>query len=140
MKTKSKRFLNLVTLCLALLGTTLLMGRPVKAEEMTPYTSTVSDNSEREGSDEKYWWNKGYDHGYEEGKKSENRKELDRRTFNNFPEGIPDDEKVEYMDGYDGGHETGWREEHLLETLLEDVLGFLRNIFSFWFSGEEASQ
>ncbi|HES7080386.1 TPA: hypothetical protein VO529_000615 [Streptococcus pyogenes] len=33
MKTKSKRFLNLVTLCLALLGTTLLMGRPVKAEE-----------------------------------------------------------------------------------------------------------
>lgn len=33
MKTKkSKRFLNLATLCLALLGTTLLMGRPVKAE------------------------------------------------------------------------------------------------------------
>ncbi|HER2672243.1 TPA: hypothetical protein VJY79_001716 [Streptococcus pyogenes] len=32
MKTKSKRFLNLATLCLALLGTTLLMGEPVKAE------------------------------------------------------------------------------------------------------------
>ncbi len=32
MKTKSKRFLNLATLCLALLGTTLLMARPVKAE------------------------------------------------------------------------------------------------------------
>ncbi|HER1920635.1 TPA: hypothetical protein VKO32_000608 [Streptococcus pyogenes NGAS346] len=32
MKTKSKRFLNLATLCLALLGTTLLMTRPVKAE------------------------------------------------------------------------------------------------------------
>ncbi|MGS7227693.1 hypothetical protein ACEN46_00975 [Streptococcus pyogenes] len=32
MKTKSKRFLNLATLCLALLGTTLLMGRPVNAD------------------------------------------------------------------------------------------------------------
>ncbi|SUO45749.1 hypothetical membrane associated protein [Streptococcus pyogenes] len=30
MKTKSKRFLNLATLCLALLGTALLMGRPRK--------------------------------------------------------------------------------------------------------------
>ncbi|HES6778377.1 TPA: hypothetical protein VO310_000451 [Streptococcus pyogenes] len=33
MKTKSKRFLNLATLCLALLGTTLLMTQPVKAGE-----------------------------------------------------------------------------------------------------------
>ncbi|HGH9922698.1 TPA: hypothetical protein ACJPGS_001000 [Streptococcus pyogenes] len=32
MKTKSKRFLNLATLYLALLGTTLLMGRPVNAD------------------------------------------------------------------------------------------------------------
>ncbi|HFN2786403.1 TPA: hypothetical protein ACHDB9_000240 [Streptococcus pyogenes] len=39
MKTKSKRFLNLATLCLALLGTTLLMARPVKAE-VIPVTET----------------------------------------------------------------------------------------------------
>ncbi|HEP1546765.1 TPA: hypothetical protein VMJ50_000647 [Streptococcus pyogenes] len=32
MKTKSKRFLKLATLCLALLSTTLLMTQPVKAE------------------------------------------------------------------------------------------------------------
>ncbi|VHD33555.1 Uncharacterised protein [Streptococcus pyogenes] len=32
MKTKSKRFLNLATLCLALLSTTLLTTQPVKAE------------------------------------------------------------------------------------------------------------
>ncbi|HHJ9870070.1 TPA: hypothetical protein ACQMG9_001542 [Streptococcus pyogenes] len=32
MKTKSKRFLNLATLCLALLGTTLLTTQPVKAD------------------------------------------------------------------------------------------------------------
>ncbi|HGK7849835.1 TPA: hypothetical protein ACJ68A_000173, partial [Streptococcus pyogenes] len=32
MKTRSKRFLNLATLSLALLGTTLLMAQPVKAE------------------------------------------------------------------------------------------------------------
>ncbi|HGI1275852.1 TPA: hypothetical protein ACJP78_001024 [Streptococcus pyogenes] len=40
MKTKSKRFLNLATLCLALLGTTLLMGRPVKAEVVSRDNST----------------------------------------------------------------------------------------------------
>ncbi|HEP6531799.1 TPA: hypothetical protein VC886_001539 [Streptococcus pyogenes] len=37
MKTKkSKRFLNLATLCLALLGTTLLMAQPANAEEVSP--------------------------------------------------------------------------------------------------------
>ncbi|HEQ9157568.1 TPA: hypothetical protein VIE79_000661 [Streptococcus pyogenes] len=55
MKTKkSKRFLNLATLCLALLGTTLLMGRPVKAEgsvvsdNSSGSTSSLVDDSERE--------------------------------------------------------------------------------------------
>ncbi|HHJ7820772.1 TPA: hypothetical protein ACQNDY_001617 [Streptococcus pyogenes] len=55
MKTKSKRFLNLATLCLALLGTTLLMGRPVNADmdgygsdskvqrEQSPYDKGVRD-------------------------------------------------------------------------------------------------
>ncbi|HER4531690.1 TPA: hypothetical protein VKN04_000084 [Streptococcus pyogenes NGAS751] len=32
MKTRSKRFVNLATLCLALLGTTLLTTQPVKAD------------------------------------------------------------------------------------------------------------
>ncbi|HEP2964787.1 TPA: hypothetical protein VCJ38_000813 [Streptococcus pyogenes] len=35
MKTRPKRFLNLATLSLALLGTTLLMAQPVKADNDT---------------------------------------------------------------------------------------------------------
>ncbi|VHF36699.1 hypothetical protein [Streptococcus pyogenes] len=142
MKTRSKRFLNLATLCLALLGTTLLMGRPVKAEAAPTdaLTSTISDNGEGEGS-EKYWWHRGYKDGCKEGEKSNTRKELDRYTFKDFPAGIPDDDnKVEYMDGYDGGYEAGWRKGHPVEAFLEDVWGFLTSIFDGWFGGGQQSQ
>ncbi|HEP4577285.1 TPA: hypothetical protein VCT85_001539, partial [Streptococcus pyogenes] len=50
MKTKSKRFLNLATLCLALLGTTLLMGQPIKAEavvsDLNDAVSSMGDTAE----------------------------------------------------------------------------------------------
>ncbi|HHZ1260592.1 TPA: hypothetical protein ACWABO_000087 [Streptococcus pyogenes] len=46
MKTKSKRFSNLATLCLALLGTTLLTTQPVKAEGVP----ASSDSGEQLGS------------------------------------------------------------------------------------------
>ncbi|HEQ5503775.1 TPA: hypothetical protein VHD08_001800, partial [Streptococcus pyogenes] len=53
MKTKSKRFLNLATLCLALLGTTLLMEQPVKAEVQVIRQEQLSDTetSENETND-----------------------------------------------------------------------------------------
>ncbi|HEQ9810157.1 Uncharacterised protein [Streptococcus pyogenes] len=113
MKTKkSKRFLNLATLCLALLGTALLMGQPVKV--VTADTSAISDNGEAEGS-EKYWWYQGYKEGYKKGEKSETKEELNRRTFNQFPQGIPDSDHVnkgEYMDGYETGYSAGWYSTH----------------------------
>ncbi|HEQ9697594.1 TPA: hypothetical protein VIQ89_000266, partial [Streptococcus pyogenes] len=110
MKTKSKRFLNLATLCLALLGTALLMGQPVKAEGMTPVVPTVSGNSEGEGP-EKYWWHRGYNDGYKEGEKSETREGLDRNAFSKYPQDITQDtlDRIEYLDGYEGGYEAGWR-------------------------------
>ncbi|HEQ2368027.1 TPA: hypothetical protein ACP0P7_000136 [Streptococcus pyogenes] len=135
MKTKSKRLLNLATLCLALLGTALLMAHPVKADAMTTDVSTISGNGEGEGS-EKEWWYRGYNDGYKAGEKSENREELDRGNFNNFPEDLPSDDtenQGEYMDGYGGGYEAGWRNGHRLEALLEDVLAFFTNIFYGWF-------
>ncbi|HES9188723.1 hypothetical protein [Streptococcus pyogenes] len=114
MKTKSKRFLNLATLCLALLGTTLLMARPVKAEVVKTDASTISGSGEGEESD-KYWWNRGHTDGYKEGEKSEIRKDLDRKTFSNFPEGLKDDDyenRGEYMDGYETGYSEGWHSKH----------------------------
>ncbi|VHM38841.1 hypothetical protein [Streptococcus pyogenes] len=52
MKTRSKRFLNLATLCLALLGTTLLMAQPVKAEGESPDSSTLLMSAGDEVTDE----------------------------------------------------------------------------------------
>ncbi|HES8071653.1 TPA: hypothetical protein VPA42_001107 [Streptococcus pyogenes] len=114
MKTKSKRFLNLATLCLALLGTTLLMAHPVKAEVTKTGVSTISGSDEGEGS-EKYWWNRGHTDGYKEGEKSEIQKEIDRKSFSSFPEGLSDDDyenKGEYMDGYETGYSEGWHSKH----------------------------
>ncbi|ACI60683.1 hypothetical protein JavanS529_0001 [Streptococcus satellite phage Javan529] len=52
MKTKSKRFLNLATLCLALLGTTLLMGHPVKAEAVYTHPQSSERSASVDGSGE----------------------------------------------------------------------------------------
>lgn len=88
MKTRSKRFLNLATLCLALLGTTVLMGRPVKAEgsvvsdNSSGSTSSLVDGNERDKIGRQYEsgdltlpYNKGrydgYIDGYEDGKNKE---------------------------------------------------------------------
>ncbi|HEQ4590217.1 TPA: hypothetical protein VM006_000884 [Streptococcus pyogenes] len=139
MKTKSKCFLNLATLCLALLSTTLLMTQPVKADAVTTDVSTISGNGEGEGS-EKKWWYRGYNDGYKAGEKSENREGLNRDNFNSFPEDLPSgdtENQGEYMDGYGGGYEAGWREGHRLEALLEDVLAFFTSIFYDWFGGDQ---
>ncbi|HER2639475.1 TPA: hypothetical protein ACHIFC_001187 [Streptococcus pyogenes] len=73
MKTKSKRFLNLATLCLALLGTTLLTTQPVKAEEgqnKQQEVSVSSQSGQSEGEDRndfKEGFRDGYPAGYVEG-------------------------------------------------------------------------
>ncbi|BAV54638.1 hypothetical protein [Streptococcus pyogenes] len=68
MKTKSKRFLNLATLYLALLGTTLLMGRPVNADnaDMDGYGS--ESKVQREQSPYEKGVRDGHDAGYKQGK------------------------------------------------------------------------
>ncbi|HHR3331808.1 TPA: hypothetical protein ACS4RZ_001388, partial [Streptococcus pyogenes] len=67
MKTKSKRFLNLATLCLALLGTTLLTTQPVKANSDTRKSHERLDqkgeNPYQEGKEN------GYSDGQRDGKK-----------------------------------------------------------------------
>ncbi|HER0046204.1 TPA: hypothetical protein VIU84_000084 [Streptococcus pyogenes] len=146
MKTKSKHFLKLATLCLALLGTTLLMGRPVKAEVMkVPQEQrqantgdSTRENSEQDPYQEGY--DRGYDSGYEDGRKGNQRPE------NPTPDSIPyggDDEtsyKNGYSDGYGLGYEEGRHEGYPVEAFLEDIWGFFTSIFKSWFSSGTNSQ
>ncbi|HHD5572800.1 TPA: hypothetical protein ACNYSJ_000198 [Streptococcus pyogenes] len=108
MKTKSKRFLNLVTLCLALLGTTLLMGRPVKAEEDSDIKKEymkrlmLTDSDLEPGG---YFSKRvqGYLKGYADGQRKDAR-EPDSNSYGpNF------DAYDGYKDGYDEGYDEGWR-------------------------------
>lgn len=54
MKTRSKRFLSLATLCLALplLGTTLLTTQPVKAEVVLTQSSAGGSNGSEKNSEQ----------------------------------------------------------------------------------------
>ncbi|HER3473290.1 TPA: hypothetical protein ACQNTQ_000575 [Streptococcus pyogenes] len=152
MKTKSKRFVNLATLCLALLGTTLLMGRPVKAEAI-PTTREVQQSDEStEDSDirEQYMTTfgltdlnghqdrfKGYLDGYKEGLQGSNRP---GRGDIRVPDGFTGERDSDYRDGYEQGFGEGKHKGHPIEAFLEEVWNFLTGIFSSWFSGEEGSQ
>ncbi|ANC75281.1 TPA: hypothetical protein VIN91_000997 [Streptococcus pyogenes] len=152
MKTKSKRFLNLATLCLALLGTTLLTTQPVKAEVvMTQSPAGGSNSSERNSEqqdqdqdkvqqrgDSKEDWDRGYDDGYKKGEESDTREKLDRSTFGSFPPGISD--QGEYLDGYEGGYEAGWRKGHPVEAFLEMAWHFLTYAFTSLFGGGGSPQ
>ncbi|HHK0193656.1 TPA: hypothetical protein ACQN8E_000135 [Streptococcus pyogenes] len=121
MKTKSKRFLKLATLCLALLGTTLLMGRPVKAE-----VSKVSPTS-------------GFDKAREKGDSDGYQFGLSGGDFDPEKIEVPDDIETEYgpdyKDAYEGGYERGRRAADPVETFLEDVWNFLKFVFGSWFGG-----
>ncbi|HER1450480.1 hypothetical protein [Streptococcus pyogenes] len=111
MKTKSKRFLNLATLCLALLGTTLLMGRPVKAEVVAEDSDIKKEYMKRlmlTDSDLEHggYFDKrvqGYLEGYADGQKKNARKPDSNSYGPNF--GAYDG----YQDGYDEGYSEGWR-------------------------------
>ncbi|MEN4323278.1 hypothetical protein [Streptococcus pyogenes] len=131
MKTKSKRFLNLATLCLALLGTTLLMAHPVKAEAI-PTTREVqqSDESTEDSDIRKQYMTmfgltdlnghqdrfKGYLDGYKEGLQGSNRPE---RGEIKVPSGFTGIADSDYRDGYEQGFGEGQHKRHPLETEAE---------------------
>ncbi|HHD3994552.1 TPA: hypothetical protein ACNZEK_000673 [Streptococcus pyogenes] len=145
MKTKSKRFLNLATLCLALLGTTLLMGEPVKAEatrilnvqqEQPDISSNTRGNGEQDdeaGARYAESHRKGTEDGYEAGKKATNET-LERGNIQ-----VPDKlDPEEYKDGYEGGFSKGFNEaNHPILTAIGDFLSWLWGLFTGEFTGEQ---
>ncbi|VHH05432.1 Uncharacterised protein [Streptococcus pyogenes] len=118
MKTKSKRFLNLATLCLALLGTTLLMAQPVKAEE--PKRDRVEDQEKKDDPYQK-GVKDGHRAGYEVGKQDRQEKGSSDPTPPSKapePKSNPyktDDDKRRYRSGWDtmyiSGYYQGWYEQ-----------------------------
>ncbi|HER9427026.1 TPA: hypothetical protein ACQ99M_000149 [Streptococcus pyogenes] len=147
MKTKSKRFLNLATLCLALLGTTLLMGQPVKAEVVTTTGGVRQQTAENEDTIKKEYMAlfelgdsdsldedpryKGYVDGYRKGFGGEGR--TDRDAIEDPHYDALSSEDSEYRDGYEQGFEKGRHENYPVRAFLEDFLaglwGFLADIF-----------
>ncbi|HGK8167298.1 TPA: hypothetical protein ACJ7EN_000588 [Streptococcus pyogenes] len=155
MKTRSKRFLNLATLCLALLGTALLMGRPVKASEQAEDDATLVNNSGGEGNEQDHYIREkyksslglseeafnqlngetyhegrlsGYIHGYKDGQKSTLRTPENSSPYNGPEQG---DYKTGYNDGYGSGYGDGWEEAHPVQAFL----GFIWSVLSgFFFS------
>ncbi|HES9102387.1 TPA: hypothetical protein VPG64_001418 [Streptococcus pyogenes] len=146
MKTKSKRFLNLATLCLALLGTTLLMARPVKAEveqATGERVTAVGTDDEDSSIRQKYFetWGRGdenltgqyyqgrldgYVDGYKEGQKPDSSKEpkdgyQTKKGDNEYKNG--------YNDTYPLGHHDGWEEEHPVQALLDFIWTVLSGFF-----------
>ncbi|HER5554623.1 TPA: hypothetical protein VK239_000565 [Streptococcus pyogenes] len=119
MKTKSKRFLNLATLCLVLLGTALLMGRPVKAE-----VSGVSSTSQTSGFEKAR--ERGESDGYKLGLSGGDLVPGKIQVPDDIEPGNGDD----YKDAYEGGYEQGRRAADPVGTFLQDVWGFLTYAFN----------
>ncbi|HHJ7300765.1 TPA: hypothetical protein ACQMX7_000730 [Streptococcus pyogenes] len=140
MKTKSKRFLNLATLCLALLSATLLVTQPVKADggeqgsltisAQESSSSTISTDSNRqslnresEQDDEAEAQDAGWQKGLEAGKNSSIWKPT--LEFDEVPQ--PDVEYSgyvlqQYKEGYMAGYAYGWGETHELGLAVLSVL------------------
>ncbi|HEP1262593.1 TPA: hypothetical protein ACF1JQ_001075 [Streptococcus pyogenes] len=152
MKTKSKRFLNLATLCLALLGTTLLMAHPVKAEGTWIRNEESSEPTNQAGQQGGTWgyrnpfgssseswggtvesYDKGYDAGYLDGYK--NGREGGQRPENPTPDSNPYDGndktfyKNGYSDGYGLGYEYGFSDHHPIQATLLWLWGMVSGFF-----------
>lgn len=99
MKTKkSKRFLNLATLCLALLGTTLLMAHPVNAE-----VAKQSGGSDKSEVQEQSPYEKGKSEGYQLGLKEGKEKDAPSQPSKKLPDSNPyktPDQQFYYKQGY----------------------------------------
>ncbi|VGQ41084.1 Uncharacterised protein [Streptococcus pyogenes] len=131
MKTKSKRFLNLATLCLALLGTALLMGRPVKAEVTHSDQTHITEQSTKISYDDSH--EKGIEDGYKEGKNATSET-LNRQDIV-VPEGF---DPEGYRDGYEGGFSKGFNEvNHPILTAIEGFLSWLWGLFTGESTGEQ---
>ncbi|HHD3224546.1 TPA: hypothetical protein ACNZ1F_001742 [Streptococcus pyogenes] len=130
MKTRSKRFLKLATLCLALLGTTLLTTQPVKAEGSTPNVVEKGHESARQaltdvGQTENDEYERGYKEGYEAGRKKGAPGKPNDDALNN--------KSSSYGDGYYSGYYRGWDvTNHPFQTLLDDIYRWLWETFFRW--------
>ncbi|HEQ9820870.1 TPA: hypothetical protein VIS21_000470 [Streptococcus pyogenes] len=139
MKTKSKRFLNLATLCLALLGTTLLMTCPVKAEvgegsdkskvqqKQSPYEKTPYEQGVTDGHDAGY--KLGKQHRQQNGSSDASPTRPDVPEPKNNPYSTDSDRK-KYKLGWDtaypSSYYTGWYSyDHPNEEEEEDISGNL---------------
>ncbi|VGV69589.1 Uncharacterised protein [Streptococcus pyogenes] len=153
MKTKSKRFLKLAPLCLALLSTTLLTTQPVKAEgvlrDPQPVTqdsgqrgsrqsqqegvgSGYSDNDEELQKHQEEAYQAGWDAGLLAGKGAEQPNvERENIPSSKYDYADYDGEKfdVEYKDGYQAGHKEGWGEEHPFQAALNWLWDIVSGLF-----------
>ncbi|AKI34805.1 TPA: hypothetical protein ACI067_001444 [Streptococcus pyogenes] len=137
MKTKSKRFLNLATLCLALLGTTLLMAHPVKAEAAPQSVVQTEGNVTQEGSSEDQVLNElsgfdgnesqvaGYKAGYNDAISEKPQTHRDQiEVPGNF-------DKTDYKDGYGIGYNYGWEKNHPIEVAVMSFFSWVLSFFYF---------
>ncbi|VGV00846.1 Uncharacterised protein [Streptococcus pyogenes] len=143
MKTKSKRFLNLATLCLALLGTTLLIGRPVNAEGVTipqgreivgsgsygqetqEGSSEGQDSDELSGFDGTPAQKQGYKAGY--GDAINGRPQTPRDDLQ-VPSNL---DEIDYKDGYGIGYNCGWEKNHPIEVAVMSFFSWVLSFFNF---------
>ncbi|HEP1487051.1 Uncharacterised protein [Streptococcus pyogenes] len=132
MKTKSKRFLNLATLCLALLGTTLLMGQPVKADVSTPETVQTSAGSDNDGDEYTENWHKGYGEGYKEG----SNPDAEEKDVTELDKIAKDKARAKnagygYSDGYQSGYyRASYETHHPIMAAIGSFLDWLWSLFT----------
>ncbi|HEQ4500076.1 hypothetical protein [Streptococcus pyogenes] len=160
MKTRSKRFLNLATFCLALLSTTLLTTQPVKAEVISEDPSGLTNYTEEQNnpwghqnsfgfSSEKSnnWgesvssYDKGRVDGYNDGYKRGKEKDAPRE----FAEPIPspptngdytDSDNIQwYEQGYKDTFKTGYYEGWASNNKVQATLEWLWETITSWFFG-----
>ncbi|HEP1494812.1 hypothetical protein [Streptococcus pyogenes] len=141
MKTKSKRFLKLATLCLALLGTALLMGRPVKAEEQDSYIQEryrndldLTEDDFREYLQNPYhkYRFEGYKDGYKEGSQpgapEMDTNELNEKAIKKAGEG---NHGEGYSDGYESGYyQASYETHHPIMAAIGSFLSWLWDLFT----------
>ncbi|VHM54101.1 Uncharacterised protein [Streptococcus pyogenes] len=148
MKTKSKRFLNLATLCLALLSTTLLTTQPVKAEGVLRDPQPVNQDSGQRGSRESQQEGVGssysdngeerqkqaYQAGWDAGLLAGKGAEQPNVEIENIPPSAYDNTYFDgdYKDGYQGGHRKGWDEGHPFQAALNWLWGLVSELLGLW--------
>ncbi|AIL10489.1 hypothetical membrane associated protein [Streptococcus pyogenes] len=117
MKTKSKRFLNLATLCLALLGTTLLVTQPAEAEViLIPRNGNSSRGSKPQVKDDPY--QRGRVDGHKAGLEAAKRGDGPTISLDAVPKPYDSDEQKNglYRSGYTDMYRHGYYEgRHTLD-------------------------